>query len=142
MALPLKWLTENLGLKLISLLLAIGFWFYVVGEESVEITKTIPLEIRAPSEKISLVKSSTSYLEVTFKAPRHLLAVLSSDDIEAAHEVDSAQKAGDYSFNVNAKDFSLPSPEIRITKIFPSFVTVTLDEVIVKKLPIRVGLVG
>src|SRR3989338_4774748 len=142
MTLLVKWFTENLASKLISLLLAIGFWFYVVGEESIEITKTIPLEVRTPSEKISLVKSSTSFLEATFKMPRHLLSVISSEDIKANHDVASVQKAGDYTFNVSEKDFSLPSPEIRVTKIFPSSVTVTLDEVIVKKLPIRVDLVG
>lgn len=142
MALSLKWFTEDVASKLISLLLAIGFWFYVVGEESIEITRTVPLEVRMPSPKVSLVKRSTSFLEVTFQTPRHLLSVLSSGDIRASHEVESVQKAGDYSFNVSAKDFSLPSPDIRITKIFPSLVTVTLDEVIVKKLPVRVDLVG
>ena len=142
MAVRFTWLTENLGLKLISLLLAIGFWFYVVGEESVEITKTVPLQIRSRNEKISVVKSSTSFLEVTFQAPRHMLSVMSSAEAGAVHEIDQEQKAGDYSFNVTSKNFQLPAPEIHIAKIFPSFVTVTLDEVIVKKLPIEVDLVG
>ena len=140
--LRLGWLTENWGLKLISLLLAVGFWFYVVGEESIEITKTIPLEILPPSEKLSVVKSSTSFLEVTFQSPRHLFSALSSADVVARHKIEGVQKAGDYSFNVASSDFSLPAPEIRIIKIFPSFVTVTLDEVIVKKLAVQVELVG
>jgi len=136
-----KWVTANLGLKVVSFLLALGFWFYVVGEESIEITKTVPLEVSATNEKISIVKSSTSFLEVTFQTPRHLLAVLSSSSIPAMHEI-NADRAGDFSFNVTTKDFTLPGPEIRITKIFPSFVTVTLDEVIVKKVPIRAELMG
>ncbi len=138
----LIWLTENWGLKLISLLLAIGFWFYVVGEESIEITKTIPLEIRVPNEKLSVVKSSTAFLEVTLQSPRHLFSALSSSSISARHKIEGVQKAGDYSFNVGANDFSIPTPEIRIVKILPSFVTVTLDEVIVKKLSIEVDFVG
>ncbi|MBI4368450.1 MAG: hypothetical protein HY588_03565 [Candidatus Omnitrophica bacterium] len=142
MKLRLGWLTDNWGLKLVSLLLAVGFWFYVVGEESVEITKTVPLEVLAPHEKLSVVKTSTSYLEVTFQSPRHLFSVLSSGSISVRHQIQGVQKPGDYSFNVSAGDFSLPAPEIRIVKIFPSFVTVTLDEVIVKKLPIQVDFVG
>ena len=73
----LGWLTDNWGLKLVSLLLAVGFWFYVVSEESIEITKTVSLEIIPPSEKLSVVKSSTSYLEVTFQSQRHLFSALS-----------------------------------------------------------------
>ncbi len=136
------WLTENWGLKLISLLLAIGFWFYVVGEESIEITKTIPLEMLPPNEKLSVVKSSTAFLEVTFQSSRHLFSALSSSSISAHHKIEGIQKAGDYSFNVGSGDFSIPTPEIRIVKIFPSFVTVTLDEVIVKKLSLEVDFVG
>ncbi len=35
----LGWLFANWALKLVSLILAIGFWFYVVGEERIEIMK-------------------------------------------------------------------------------------------------------
>jgi YbbR domain-containing protein len=137
----MHWLTRNFGLKLVSLVIAIGFWFYVVGEESIEITKTVPFEIQTSNEKMSIAKTSTSFLEVTFHTPRHLLSVLSSSETPARHVIDSVDKAGDYSFNVSAKDILLPAPEIRVDKIFPSFVTVALDEVIVKKLPIRVDLI-
>jgi YbbR domain-containing protein len=136
------WITENWGLKLVSLLLAVGFWFYVVGEESIEVTKTVSLEILPPTDKLSVVKSSTSFLEVTFQSPRHMFSALSSGSIGARHKIQGLQKAGDYSFNISPSDFSLPAPEIRILKIFPSFVTVTLDEVIVKKLNVQVELVG
>ncbi|MBI4395293.1 MAG: hypothetical protein HY583_03740 [Candidatus Omnitrophica bacterium] len=142
MRLGLGWLTNNWALKLVSLLLAIGFWFYVVGEESIEITKTVPLELLPPTDNLSVVKSSTSFLEVTFQSPRHLFSALSSSSLSARHKIEGVQKAGDYSFNVGPNDFSLPAPEIRIVKIFPSFVTVTLDEVIVKKLPVQVELAG
>lgn len=138
----LGWLTENWGLKIISLLLAIGFWFYVVSEESIEITKTIPLELLPPTDNLSVVKSSSSFLEVTFQSPRHLFSALSSSNLSARHKIEGVQKAGGYSFNVGLSDFSLPAPEIRIVKIFPSFITVTLDEVIVKKLPVQVELAG
>ena len=138
----LGWLTENWGLKIVSFLLAVGFWFYVVGEESIEITKTVPLELLPPADNLSVVKSSTSFLEVTFQSPRHMFSALSSSSLSAHHKIEGVQKAGDYSFNVGLNDFSLPTPEIRIVKIFPSFVTVTLDEVIVKKLPVQVELTG
>src|SRR3989338_7570012 len=108
MRLRIGWLTDNWGLKLISLMLAIGFWFYVVGEESVEITKTIKLDIVPPNEKLSLVKSSTSYLEATLQSPRHLFSALSSSNITAKHKIQGVEKPGEYSFNVSVGDLSLP----------------------------------
>jgi YbbR domain-containing protein len=138
----MNWLTKNFGLKFVSLVLAIGFWFYVVGEESIEIKKTVPLDIQIPNEKMSVVESSSRTLDITFQAPRHLLSVISSDETAARHVIENVDRAGDYSFSVSTRDIILPSPEVRVTKIFPSIVTVTLDEAIVKKLPIRVDLVG
>ena len=138
----LGWLTEHWGLKLISLVLAIGFWFYVVGEESIEITKTVPLEVIPPSEKLSVVKSSTYFLEATVHAPRNLISAFSSMNISASHKIESVQKAGEYSFTVSQGDFTLPTPTIRIVKVFPSVVTVTLDEMIIKKLPVDVEVAG
>ena len=142
MRLKLGWIIDNWHLKLISLILAIGFWFYVVSEESIEITKTIQLEILPPSDKLSVVKSSASYVEVTFQSPRHLFSALSAANVTAHHKIAGVQKAGDYSFNLNPSDFTLPAPEIRIVRIFPSLITVALDEVIVKKLTVQVDFMG
>lgn len=142
MRIRLGWLTEQWGLKLISLVLAVGFWFYVVGEESIEITKTVPLEIIPPSEKLSVVKSSTYFLEATLHAPRNLMSAFSSVNITASHRIEGTQNPGDYSFTVSYNDFSLPAPTIRIVRVFPSVVTVTLDELIVKKLPVEVEVAG
>lgn len=142
MRLGLGWLTEHWWLKLVSLGLAIGFWFYVVGEESIEITKTVPLEVISPSEKLSVVKSSTYFLETTLQAPRNLISAFPSMNISASHKIEGTQKPGEYSFTVSYNDFSLPAPTIRIVKIFPTVITVTLDEMIVKKLPVQVETAG
>ena len=136
------WLTEHLWLKLVSLLLAIGFWFYVVGEESIEITKMVALEVKPPTEKLRVVKSSTRLLTVTFQSPRHMVSALSSGAVSAMHQIAGVEKPGEYSFTVSPDDILLSYPQVRIVKFFPSVVTATLDEIIVKKLAIEVDLVG
>ncbi len=137
-----RWLVNNFALKFVSLLLAIGFWFYVVGEESVEVRKSVPLEIAVPSEKITVLKSSVPNLEVMLQVPRHLLAAVSNAELKAVHRIENVETAGEYSFSVAARDIRLLAPEVHVVRIFPTLVTVTLDEVIVKKLPIKVDFVG
>ena len=38
--------TQNLGLKIVALVLAVAAWWFVAGESKVLVSFTIPLEIR------------------------------------------------------------------------------------------------
>src|SRR3989338_3323758 len=117
----MKWLTHEWGLKLVSLALAVGLWYYAVGEESVQVTKMIPLEIRLKSEKMSILKASAKMVELTFEAPRSLISNLMSDELRAVHEIgDDIKTAGDYSFRVESRELNLASPAIRVVKINPA----------------------
>src|SRR3990167_413355 len=113
------WLNEHWVLKLISLILAIGFWFYAVGEESIEVTRNVPLEIQLSHEKLNIVEPVLKSLKVTFQAPRHFISNLSSENIVAVHRINNVQAAGDYSFTVSPGDISVSYPEVKITRIYP-----------------------
>ncbi|MBI4387830.1 MAG: hypothetical protein HY582_02145 [Candidatus Omnitrophica bacterium] len=134
--------TEHWGLKLVSLFLAIGFWFYAVGEETVEVVRNIPLRIETEKKEMSVASQSVNSLNVRLRAPRSLLSVLSSNEVKAFHRVSGVTQAGEYSFRINSDDIKLGSGEIRVTGIFPETVGVTIDETIVKKLPVVPNLVG
>lgn len=135
-------LTDHWGLKLVSLLLAIGFWFYAVGEETIEVVRNAPLRVETDKKELSIAKKSVSMLAVRIRAPRALLSVLSSGELSAFHQITEVKQAGEYSFRVAASDVKLPSGEIRVVGIFPEIVTVSIDETIVKKLPVEANLVG
>ena len=55
----MKWLGRNWGLKIISLVLAIGTWYYAVGEENIEVTRVIPLRIQLASSQMTVSDIST-----------------------------------------------------------------------------------
>ena len=134
--------TEHWGLKLVSLFLAIGFWFYAVGEEMMEVVRNVPLRIETEKKELSVASQSVNSLNVRLRAPRSLLSVLSSSEVTAFHRVRSATQAGEYSFRINSDDIKLGSREIRVTGIFPETVGVTIDETIIKKLAIEPDLIG
>ena len=139
----IQWFTRDWKLKLISLALAVGLWYYAISEESVEVTRTIPLEIKLKSTQMSILDTSTQNVQVTLAAPRALLSDMASEKIAALHEIGGeAKKAGDYSFRLESREIRLPSPQIRVTGIMPEIVRVTLDELIVQKLTIKPNFVG
>lgn len=136
-------LTHNWGLKLVSFFLAVGLWYYATGEEGIEVTRFIPVEIRVENPKMSLLKTSARSVQVTFMAPRALLSDLTSEAIKAVHKIEAKiNKAGDYSFRLEPGEIELRTPQIRVVKIDPDVIQVTLDELIVQKLAVKPRFLG
>lgn len=136
-------LTHNWGLKLVSFFLAIGLWYYATGEEGIEVTRFVPVEIRVENPKMSLLKTSTRSVQVTFMAPRALLSDLTSENIKATHKIEAKiDKAGDYSFRLEPGEIQLRTPQIRVVKIDPDVIQVSLDELIVQKLAVKPQFLG
>ncbi|HTL46496.1 MAG TPA: CdaR family protein [Verrucomicrobiae bacterium] len=139
----IRWLTRDWGAKVISLILAIGLWYYAVGEEEVEIKRAIPIEIQLSNKQLSILKVSTPKVEVTLGVPRAMLSSFTSEQIKAFHEVGSEVKtSGDYSFRLEPREIKLQSPYIRVLKIEPEVVQVTLNEVIIQKLEVKPNFLG
>lgn len=139
----IHWLTRDWGLKLVALALAVGLWFYAVGEESVEVERTVPLQIHVKNKQMSILKASVKSVRVKLAAPRTRISEITSKDIHAKHVIGSEVKtAGDYSFRLEAREIEVPSPDIRVMELSPSVVVVTLDEVIVQKLLIKPSFIG
>lgn len=137
------WLTRDWGVKLVSLILAIGLWYYAVGEEGIEVPRIVSLEIKVLNSQMSVLKSSTKAVQATFLVPRALLSDFSSEEISAFHEIDrNVSKAGDYSFRLEPREITVKTPQVRILKIEPESVNVTLDELIVKKMEIKQQFIG
>jgi hypothetical protein len=100
----MMWFTRDWGVKLVSLILAIGLWYYAVGEEGIEVPRIVPLEIQVLNPQMSVLRSSTKAVQATFVVPRGLLSDFASEDITASHAIDrSADKAGDYSFRLEPR---------------------------------------
>ena len=137
------WLTHNLGLKIISLVLAIGTWYYAVGEENIEVTRVIPLKVQMADSKMTVSAISARAVQVTLSAPRTLIVNLASQDIQAVHKIGpEVRTAGEYSFRLEPSEIRLPSFQIRVIKITPEAVTLKMDELIVQKLEIQPDFVG
>ena len=138
-----NWLFHNWGLKIISLVLAIGTWYYAVGEENIEVMRVIPIKIQMSSTQMTVSEISARAVQVTLSAPRALIVNLASQDIRAVHKIGPEIKtAGEYSFRLEPAEISVPSFQIRVVKIAPEIVTVKLDELIMQKLEIQPDFVG
>lgn len=138
----IRFLTKNWGAKLVSLILAVGLWYYAVGEEGIEFTRTIPVEIKIENEKMSIVGKPTRVVLALLQAPRSLLGNLASEELKAEHRIKEVQSPGDYSFRLEPREIRLPSEKIRVLKIEPEVIQVKIDEMIVRKFEVEPVFLG
>jgi hypothetical protein len=75
------WLLENLGLKLLSVALAVFLWAVVVGEQKVEVTMNIPLEVKGLPSDMVMVNEPVDTLEVRVRGPKTLVNTLSAGEM-------------------------------------------------------------
>ena len=137
-----QWLTHNWSAKLVSLILAVGLWYYAVGEEKVEVTRTIPVELKLEKEKLSVVGKPSRLVLVTLQAPRSLLSNLAAEELKAEHHIRKVEGPGDYSFRLEPREIHLPSEKIRVVRVEPEVIQVKIDEMIVQKLEVEPVFLG
>jgi len=137
-----NWLVKNWSAKLVSLILAVGLWYYAVGEEGVEVARSIPVEIKVEQENMRVVGKPVRVVIATLQAPRALLANLASGELKAEHVIKKVPSPGDYSFRLEPSEIQLPSEKIRVVKIEPEALVVKIDEIIVQKLEVEPAFLG
>jgi len=127
-------------LKLISILLAVILWYFVVSERSGEITISIPLDFHNIPTSLIIIKNPLESINVRIGGPATLLRGLSPKDVKAIIDLSNA-KAGLTEFAIQAEQITLPRG-LRITMISPASIMLRLEELSSKKLPVEAILIG
>lgn len=135
-----KLLTENWALKLISLILAIMLWFFIMGERRLEVNYRVPLELQNLPRELMVANEIPSMVDVRVSGPRTLLMQVSPNDISITVDL-SGLRPGLTSFRRLDERLNLPSG-LRVTRLSPSFVDVRLERVQQKQVPVVISLTG
>ncbi|MDH5298388.1 MAG: CdaR family protein [Desulfobulbaceae bacterium] len=126
---------KNWILKLLSLFFAIFLWYFVVGEDKVDMTVYIPVEIVNLPRDLIIANQSKKQLEVTVSGPRGLIRSIANQHI--SRPVDLA-KASPGTILVRNNEESIPFPRgIRVLRVQPPYITLLLDRLIQKELPVK-----
>ncbi len=78
------WVLNNLGVKLLAVVLAVLLWVVVLGEQKVEVTVSVPLEIKDLPRNLVLVNEPTETLHVRLRGPKTLVTTLGPREVALA----------------------------------------------------------
>ena len=135
-------LRANVGLGLLSLALAVSLWAFVTEEENPTRTDffpgAIPVEMVNVPEGLAVASLSEAAVSVRVSAPDDTWDDLTIEDFRAIADL-SAAKAREN--NVTLR-FHSERRRVDVVEVIPSRVTVTLEPVTTKVVPVTVKLVG
>jgi len=133
-------LTKNLSLKLISILLAVILWYFVVSERSGETAISIPLDFRNIPTALIIIKNPEEPINVRISGPATRLRGLSPKNLKAIIDLSDA-KPGVAEFIIQPEHVTLPRG-LRVTMVSPVSITLRFDSLLKKNIPVEAILVG
>ncbi len=131
---------KNWILKLLSLLFAVFLWYFVVGEDKVDMNVLIPIEIINLPHDLVITNQFKKQLDVTVSGSRGLIRGIAKQNISRTIDMSDAEPG---SITVQNDLDSIPLPRgIRTMRIQPTHLTFVLDRLIHKELFIKSSITG
>lgn len=133
-----KW-PKNWVLKLLSLFFAVFLWYFVAGEDNVDMTVKVPVEVINLPQNLIVANEYKKELEVTVSGPRGLIRNMAD---EVSRTVDLS-KATQGTVVIKNDNNSIPVPwGVQVLRTKPAEFILQLDKLIEKKLPIHAVTTG
>jgi YbbR domain-containing protein len=112
-------------LKLLSLLIGASLWYFVVGEDQVDITLAVPVELHNLSSELVIANQYKREIEVTIRGPKRLVREMRRQNI--SRPVDLSRAAPGSMVIENEPD-SIPFPQgITVHRVQPTTITLLVD---------------
>lgn len=141
---PERWrqaVTHNFVLKVLSLAFAAGLWTFVnFGERDTEDALKVPLELRNIPATLVITSPRVDFIDLRVMGPRTLLGRIDHSRLSITLDL-TGVRPGPAVFRVATEPLNLPRG-VRVVRINPAVVTLDLERVAKKTVPIHLQLDG
>ncbi len=133
-------LLHNAAIKLLSILIAAGLWFFVnAGERDTELAVRVPVELRNRPANMMLVSPRVDFIDLVVSGPRTLLNRI-DPELSVALDLHGV-RPGPAVFRILGETLDLPRG-VSIVRLTPSEVTLEFAPVLRRRLPVHAAVGG
>jgi YbbR domain-containing protein len=130
-----RWLLDNLGLKLVSLGLALVLWFVIAGEKTSEMGVMAQLELQNFPRDLELTGDLANVVEVRVRASPEIIQRLQAGDVSARVDL-AGTVEGERIVHLSAESIRVPFG-VTVVKVAPSTLTLNFERTRQRTVPIR-----
>ncbi len=128
------WPFQHLGLKLLSLVMALVLWMVVSGEETVERGLRVPLELQQVPAGLELTGDVPTTVDLRVRGPSGTLSRVSAGDVVAVLDLRSAVE-GRRLFTLTPEQIRVPFG-VEVVQVTPSAIAMAFERSAIKQVPV------
>jgi YbbR domain-containing protein len=131
---------HNLGLKMISLALAIALWMAVSGQSPAEVAVDVPIEFHNIPPNLEIGSENIPRAQVRLRGPERAINGLRTSDVRATIDLTGAVP-GQRTFTLT-ENVSYPHEQLNVTQVTPSHLQLTFDTRLTRQVAVHPRVVG
>lgn len=133
-------LLENIWLLIFALLISISLWFFVTYKGQSETIVEASIEFKNIPKGLEILKQNIKKVNLNIRGHERLIKNLGQSELRVIVDLANA-KQGEFTQYLDKENVALPKA-IKVLKIEPNFVKISLDESISRVLPVKALIVG
>jgi YbbR domain-containing protein len=131
---------HNIGLKVVSLLLAIGLWLVVARDPIAEVEMKVPIEFHNLPDNLEIDSASFTEAQIRVRGPERIIHRLQTTDVRA--EIDLAHVGpGERTFDLTGRQVRVPQ-DLEVVQIIPGQFHLSFDNRETRTVDIRPRVTG
>jgi YbbR domain-containing protein len=134
-------LERDMGLRLISLMLAIGLWIFVnAGQHGWQETFQVPVSFRDLPPGFMVTSPHPDFVRIQVSGPRTLLSIIDPSHLRLRLDL-TGVGIGQASFKIGTDSFPVPR-HTEVTSVTPSQIVLEVDKYVSRDIPVHLALTG
>ena len=131
---------HNVGLKLLSLALAVGLWLAVARDPLAEVAVEVPIEFHHFPENLEISSENIPQAQIRVRGPERVVRKLRASDIHVEIDLNGA-RAGERTFDLSAHQVRVPH-DLEVEQVVPSQLRLAFDARMTRELEVHPRVIG
>ena len=130
----------NIGLKMLSVFLAMFLWFFVTYRGQSEISVDMPIEFKNAPKGLEILKQNIKTVSLNISGQERILKGLKAGDVRVIIDLSDAKK-GETTYYIGKNNVAVHK-SIKVLRVEPTSIRIVLDESISKTVPVKAHIIG
>ena len=131
---------QNFGLKLTSLLLAVGLWFVVARDPIAEVEMNVPIEFHNLPENLEIDSANYTQAQIRVRGPERVIHRLQMSDVRAQINLANVSP-GERTFDLTPRQVHVPQ-DLEVVQVIPTQFQLSFDTRTTRTVEVRARVIG